>query len=58
MALMATSTAPVSPSWTVGVLNRARMVYVWERMWDVVDRDTLLRSVLDRSAALRLAPAH
>jgi hypothetical protein len=34
----------------------ARMIYVWERMWDVVDRDALLRAVLDRAVTLRAAP--
>jgi len=34
----------------------ARMVYVWERMWDVVYRDALLRAVLDRAVAMRSSP--
>jgi hypothetical protein len=34
----------------------ARMIYVWAGMWDVVDRDALLRALLDQAVALRSGP--
>ena len=32
---------------------RSRMIYVWYRMWDVVDPSALLKAVLDAATALR-----